>query len=84
MTRKDRIADAPPSAKLVYYVLRQGGQLTPRELATETRLSPRTVRTGLSSLDEQGVVHEMAYIPDARKKLYAVVEPDDPPPATPE
>lgn len=68
-------ADAPPSAKLVVKVLEYSDDaLTQQQISERTRLSPRTVRSSVKRLKEQGVVEERIYIPDARKQLYALTD----------
>lgn len=62
----------PPSAKLIYVVLVAEGPLTQSQLADETMLPRRTVRSGLDRLEEDGFVESELYIPDARKTLYRV------------
>ncbi|WP_438267173.1 winged helix-turn-helix transcriptional regulator [Halorussus salilacus] len=66
-------SDAPPSAKLVVKVLEYSDEpLTQGEIADRTRLSPRTVRSSVKRLKEDGVVEEQVYIPDARKQIYVL------------
>lgn len=71
------LAEAPPSAKLVYYVLRQEGKLTQSELASETLLPQRTVRDALSRLADRDLVTEGFHFMDARKSVYSVRAADD-------
>ena len=67
--------DAPPSAKLVVKVLEYSDDaLTQQEISDRTRLSPRTGRSSIKRLKEQGVIDERVYIPDARKQLYALTD----------
>lgn len=66
----ERLLDLPPSAKLVYKVLKYEGPLTQQQLCDHTRLSSRTVRYAVSELDDLEIVTEQIYIPDARQKLY--------------
>ncbi|WP_132058608.1 winged helix-turn-helix domain-containing protein [Halorussus amylolyticus] len=68
--------DAPPSAKLVVKVLEYADQpLTQGQLSERTRLSPRTVRSSMKRLKDDGVVEERVYIPDARKQIYVLADP---------
>ncbi|MFC4451622.1 winged helix-turn-helix transcriptional regulator [Halorussus aquaticus] len=67
--------DAPPSAKLVVKVLEYNDEaLTQQQISDRTRLSPRTVRSSIKRLKEQGVIEERVYIPDARKQLYTLTD----------
>ncbi|WP_435181672.1 winged helix-turn-helix transcriptional regulator [Halorussus sp. AFM4] len=67
--------DAPPSAKLVVKVLEYSDEpLTQQQISERTRLSPRTVRSSIKRLKDQGVIDERVYIPDARKQLYALTD----------
>jgi DNA-binding MarR family transcriptional regulator len=60
----------PPSAKLVYIVLMADGPMTQGQLAEETMLPPRTVRSALDRLERDEFVTSELYIPDARRKLF--------------
>ena len=68
----DVVSDQPPSAKLVVKVLEYNGTLTQSELADKTRLSSRTVRHGLTKLEEAGVVVSEISLADARQNLYSL------------
>jgi len=74
--RRERLRSLAPSAKLVYVVLAREGPMTQRQLADETRLVQRTIRSGLDDLEDAGLVTSSLYIPDARKDLYDVVVDD--------
>jgi DNA-binding transcriptional ArsR family regulator len=69
---RDRLEPLPPSAKLVYLVLTCEGSLTQQGLASETMLSPRTVRHALNELADRELIQSDIYIPDARKDVYRV------------
>ena len=69
---EEKIDDLPPSAKLVYKVLEYNGQMTQKELASETRLSVRTVRYALNRLGEVGLVEQVPCLSDGRRTLYDV------------
>jgi DNA-binding MarR family transcriptional regulator len=70
--RRERLADLPPSAKLVAKVLEYDGPLTQRELSDETLLPTRTVRYALNRLDDAGVVESRVSFTDARKRIYSL------------
>nr|WP_236045019.1 winged helix-turn-helix transcriptional regulator [Halomicroarcula nitratireducens] len=73
----DRLAGAPPSAKLVYKTLEYEGELTQSQLVDETRLSVRTVRYALGELQDRDIVREEIYFADARKRLYSLTSADE-------
>jgi DNA-binding MarR family transcriptional regulator len=68
----------PPSAKLVYIVLVAEGPMTQGQLAEETMLPPRTVRSALDRLERDGFISGELYIPDARKTVFDVTVADSP------
>ena len=69
-TRRERVSDLPPSAKLVYTVLSYHGPLTQKQIVEESMLSPRTVRYALERLEDQRIVEADIYFADARQHLY--------------
>lgn len=75
--RRKQLADVPPSAKLVYKTLEYENELTQSQLAEETLLSPRTVRSALKELMDRNIVEEEMYFADARKRLYSITTPDE-------
>jgi transcriptional antiterminator len=75
---EDHLADAPPSAKLVYKTLEYEGELTQGQLVDETLLSARTIRYALTELQDRDVVREDIYFADARKRLYSLRKGDEP------
>ncbi len=66
----------PPSAKLVYIALVADGPMTQGEVADETMLPPRTVRSALDRLERDEFVTSERYIPDARRTLFDVTLTD--------
>lgn len=70
----DRLYDLPPSAKLVFKVLEINGDLTQSQIADKSRLSRRTVRHALATLEEADAVHKGVYFQDARQSLYSLPE----------
>ena len=68
----DALSDLPPSAKLIAKVLEYNGTLTQSELVDRSRLSPRTVRYGLTELEENGVIESEISLADARQNLYSL------------
>lgn len=73
----DAFAELPPSAKLVHYALDRDDDRTQTELVEETALSPRTVRTALSRLEDAGLVTESICLRDARKRMYELTAAGD-------
>jgi hypothetical protein len=69
-TDERKLADLPPSAKLVFGVLEHEGALTQKRLVEETRLSVRTVRYALGRLKDINAVNEQISFMDARQMLY--------------
>lgn len=68
------LANAPPSARFIYKLLEHEGPLTPSEMARESGLTSRTVRTALSHLTELRLVVKRASLRDARTDVYDVAE----------
>lgn len=60
----------PPSAKLVYAVLKANPPMTQKDIIRESYLPERTVRYALSRLKEEKVLTEYLSIADARQSLY--------------
>jgi len=71
-TQAKRLRACPPSAKLAYITLANEGALTQKQLATETMMPQRTVRTALEQLIEVGLVTAQSCPYDARKRVYQV------------
>lgn len=69
-SRRERLSDLPPSAKLVFTVLSYNGSMTQKEIVEESLLSPRTVRYAIERLEEERLVEADIYFADARQHLY--------------
>ena len=67
-----KIEHLPPSAKLVYAILKANRQMTQKDLIRETYLPPRTVRYALSRLKQENILVERLHITDARQSLYGL------------
>ena len=76
-TPAERLADLPPSAKLVFKVLEYNGTLTQKGIVEESMLSARTVRYALERLEAIGVVDEDIYFADARQNIYELTPTAD-------
>jgi len=72
---EETLRNFPPSVKLVVKVLEVEGPMTQKELSNETRLAQRTVREATSQLEEDDLVEQQVYIPDARQRLYSLTVP---------
>ncbi|MFB6217286.1 MAG: winged helix-turn-helix transcriptional regulator [Candidatus Aenigmatarchaeota archaeon] len=69
----ERVRELPPSAKLVYRVLKieDGDEpLSYDEISEHSLLSDRTTSYALSRLDEEGVITDRRDIRDPRSKTY--------------
>ena len=66
------IEHLPPSAKLVYTILKPDRQMTQKEIIRETYLPARTVRYALSRLKDEKVLIERLHLVDARQSLYGL------------
>lgn len=69
-TRFAHLKALPPSAKLVYTALKHEEKLTQAQLADETFLAKRTIRSALTHLKDADLVEETFHFQDARQKLY--------------
>ncbi|WP_336346179.1 MarR family winged helix-turn-helix transcriptional regulator [Halalkalicoccus ordinarius] len=72
----DAVRDLSPSAKLVYIVLVENGQLTQQGIAEESYLPVRTVRYAGKQLKEIDVIDEEISIHDARQRVYYLTADD--------
>lgn len=68
----EEFLDLPPSAKLVFVVLKHEEPLTQKQLAGKTLLPPRTVRYALDLLEEAGEVQSQIHFADARQNIYTI------------
>lgn len=70
----EQLSELPPSAKLVFYVLKQQSPLTQKEICNEALLADRTVRYALKRLNENELIKAQISVSDARQQLYAPSE----------
>lgn len=61
-----------PTAKFIYYVLKQKGELTRTQISNITQVSDRTVGHGLKMLYENEYIKKIGHPRDGRKVLYAI------------
>lgn len=69
----DDLEDAPPSVKLVYFLLDSphlDDELTPTEIVDLTALGSDTVRVALRELEDRGLVESEPCLTDRRETLY--------------
>jgi DNA-binding MarR family transcriptional regulator len=71
-TDTEQLGEIPPSAKLVYFVLRKNGTMTQGEIKEESMLPSRTVRYAIGRLKETDVLTERVHLRDARKTVYEI------------
>jgi len=64
------LADLPPSAKLVYYLLAEEAPLTQRAISDESLLPQRTVRYAITRLEDINAITEQVNLSDPRQSLY--------------
>lgn len=72
---RERLRDLPPSAKLVARTLHEDAPLATGEIAERSLLSARTVRYGVSRLEEADLVESHQGIRDARTQIYMLTSP---------
>ena len=62
--------DLSTSAKLVFKTLENEGGLTQKQLAKETFLGRRTVRSAIRQLEQAGMITSRVNFEDARQDIY--------------
>lgn len=70
--KQRQFQDLPPSAKLVALILANKSKLSHKEIAERTLLPERTVRYGISCLEDCDLITTVYCLDDARKRLYKV------------
>lgn len=75
--RAEKVETLSPSVKFVLKLLELRGQLTQKDLISETQLPPRTVRYALDRLKKNGLIEERLNIRDGRQCLYGIKAPQD-------
>jgi DNA-binding MarR family transcriptional regulator len=68
----EQLVELPPSAKLVYIVLRENGPMTQSDIRDESMLPPRTVRYAIGRLKETDALTEQIHLKDARQVIYEI------------
>lgn len=67
---RERLRDLPPSATLVALVLSTHGPIAAKDIVDRTLLPYRTVRYGLKTLEEAGLLAARPCLRDARTQVY--------------
>lgn len=67
-----QLKELPPSAKLVFFVLKHHESLTQQQISDESLLPPRTVRYALSELQDEGLITNQISLRDARQQVYSL------------
>jgi transcriptional antiterminator len=67
------LRNLPPSAQLVYQKLQERDFINSRQLISETRYSPRTIRYALNQLINVHLIKRIHDIKDARRCYYTIV-----------
>ena len=62
----------PPSAQLIYHILRLRETLNSKELISETRYSIRTIRNAIRLLMDAHLIIKIPDITDTRRCYYAI------------
>ena len=60
----------PPSAKIVFNLLRKNSPLTAKTILKESQLAPRTVRYALRKLLDANMIQKVPNLDDMRQNLY--------------
>ncbi|MFX1518612.1 MAG: winged helix-turn-helix domain-containing protein [Promethearchaeota archaeon] len=60
----------PPSAKVVYDLLRKNGPLTAKDILRQCDLAPRTVRYALKKLLDARMIKRLPNLNDMRQNVY--------------
>ena len=62
----------PASSKLVYRILQQEGNMTQKEMISNSLLPERTVRYALNILLKKGLITSQPHFSDARQTVYGI------------
>jgi DNA-binding MarR family transcriptional regulator len=64
----------PPSAKVVYDLLKKNGPLTAKDILRQCNLAPRTVRYALKKLLDARMIKRLPNLNDMRQNVYRLRE----------
>ncbi len=69
---KEHLKNAMPSAKYIFWLLKQKGSMTQSEIIRETGLSFRTTKRALDYLVRHEILSKQPLFTDKKKKLYSI------------
>ncbi|MHA2246974.1 MAG: hypothetical protein ACXADY_18670 [Candidatus Hodarchaeales archaeon] len=72
ITKMDLLNVMPPSAQIVYQILRTHKTLSSKELLSETQYSIRTIRYAIRRLMNAQMIIQIPDMTDTRRCFYAV------------
>lgn len=61
-----------PSIKQIYYILKEQGPQTPKEISAKTSYAPRTLRYALKKLLELNLIKKTPNFEDLRQNYYKI------------
>jgi len=64
----------PPSARVVYDLLKSNGPLTAKDILRQCNLAPRTVRYALKKLLDAKMIKRLPNLNDMRQNVYRLSE----------
>jgi DNA-binding MarR family transcriptional regulator len=64
----------PPSARVVYDLLKSNGPLTAKDILRQCKLAPRTVRYALKKLLDAKMIKRLPNLNDMRQNVYRLNE----------
>ena len=64
----------PPSARVVYDLLKKNGPLTAKDILRQCNLAPRTVRYALKKLLDGELIRRLPNLSDMRQNIYQLRE----------
>ena len=62
-----------PSIQEIYYILKQNGPQTPKEISAQTSYAPRTLRYALKKLLELHLIKKSPNFEDLRQNFYKIL-----------
>ncbi|MFX1449398.1 MAG: winged helix-turn-helix transcriptional regulator [Promethearchaeota archaeon] len=62
-----------PSIQQIYYILKQNGAQTPKEISAQTSYAPRTLRYALKRLLELHLIKKAPNFDDLRQNYYKII-----------
>lgn len=62
-----------PSIQEIYYILKENGPQTPKEISAQTSYAPRTLRYALKKLLELQLIKKSPNFEDLRQNFYKII-----------